>query len=256
MGAVVGIVEELSTTPATRNLVRHQFEALFFTQVNFIKAALPTLRAQRTGHVIVLTSIGGHIGTPGMAMYTAATWALEGFCDSLAYEVAPFNVKVTIVQPNKEIQSLTNRLVFAPQMPAYTDVFDTTPSVRDMLVGVLNAHPDTAIPDAARRDATPPTPDNTSLESEPRPGAVFDRYLRLPPDAADQLVMETIHALTAIGVHENPPLEAHRRLRGGRRRQGEAEDGHRGDGGLCRGKPGRRHIRQRAQGRGEGRPAA
>ena len=118
--AVVGTVEELSTTPATRDLVRDQFETIFFSQVNYIKAALPVLREQHTGHVVVLTSIGGHIGTPGMPMYTAATWALEGFCDSLAYEIAPFNVKVTIVQPHKEIQSLTNKLVFAPALSAYS----------------------------------------------------------------------------------------------------------------------------------------
>ncbi|KAJ2979216.1 hypothetical protein NUW58_g7261 [Xylaria curta] len=114
--AVVGTVEELSTSLVTQNLVRDQFETIFFSQVNFIKAALPMLRAEHTGHIMVLTSIGGHIGTPGMPIYTAATWALEGFCDSLAYEVAPFNIKVTIVQPHKEIQTLTNKIVFSPAL--------------------------------------------------------------------------------------------------------------------------------------------
>lgn len=142
---MVGYVEELSTTPVTQNLVRDQFENVFFSQVNFIKATLPVLRAQHTGHIIVLTSIGGHIGTPGLSMYSAATWALEGFCDSLAYEVAPFNVKVTVVQPNQEIQSLTNRLVFAPQIPAYAHADDST-SIRDILANVLNNDPQTAVP--------------------------------------------------------------------------------------------------------------
>ncbi|KAM4066635.1 short chain dehydrogenase [Hirsutella rhossiliensis] len=184
--AVVGTVEELSTTPATQNLVRDQFESIFFTQVNFIKAALPTLRSQHTGHIIILSSIGGHIGTPGMSMYTAATWALEGFCDSLAYEIAPFNIKVTII-------------------PAYADIFNNAPNIRDMLISVLNTDPDTAIPETTDSDAMPSTPASTSLEPEMGHGDVFYRYPRLPPGAADKLVMETVHALTAIGGHENPP---------------------------------------------------
>lgn len=167
--------------------MRDQFETIFFSQVNFIKAALPQLRAQHTGHIMVLTSIGGHIGTPGMSMYTAATWALEGFCDSLAYEIAPFNIKVTIVQPPKEIQSLTNRIIFAPPLPGYEHgEASPAPSIRDMLAGVLAAHPDTAL-----------DPDGE--------GEIQARYPRLPPAAADRLVMETVHALTAIGGHENPP---------------------------------------------------
>ena len=183
--ATVGTVEELSTSPATQNLVRDQFETIFFSQVNFIKAALPQFRAQHTGHIMILTSIGGHIGTPGMPIYTAATWALEGFCDSLAYEIAPFNIKVTIVQPNKEIQSLTNKIIFAPQLPYYDSEVNPAPSIRDMLSNVLNVNPETAI--------------------EPSETDILYRYPRLPNTSVDRLVMETVHALTAIGGHENPP---------------------------------------------------
>jgi len=183
--AVVGTVEELSATSMTHNLVREQFEIIFFSQVNFIKAALPLFRAQHTGHIMVLTSIGGHIGTPGMPTYTAATWALEGFCDSLAYEIAPFNIKVTVVQPNKEIQSLTNKITFAPQLPFYDSEVNPAPSIRDMLVNVLNMNPDTAV--------------------DPADPEVVSRYPKLPPGSVDRLVMETVQALTAIGGHENPP---------------------------------------------------
>jgi hypothetical protein len=134
---------------------------------------------------MILTSIGGHIGTPGMPMYTAATWALEGYCDSLAYEIAPFNIKVTIVQPNKEIQSLSNKIIFAPPLPYYDAEINPAPSMREMLANVLNANPDTAI--------------------DPSLDEIQYRYPKLPPAAYDKLVMETVHALTAIGGHENPP---------------------------------------------------
>ncbi|KAK2002083.1 short chain dehydrogenase/reductase [Colletotrichum falcatum] len=185
--AVVGSVEELSTTPQTQNLVRDQFETIFFSQVNFIKAALPLLRSQHTGHIMILSSTGGHLGTPGMPIYTSAIWALEGFCDSLAYEIAPFNIKVTIVQPNKEIQTLTNKIIFAPQLPWYDSEVNPAPSVRDILGNLLNTNPETAVPD----------PNETE--------EVQIRYPKLPPSATDKLVMETVHALTAIGGHENPP---------------------------------------------------
>ncbi|KAK8100328.1 uncharacterized protein PG998_008280 [Apiospora kogelbergensis] len=183
--AVVGTVEELSTSPATQNLVRDQFEAIFFSQVNFVKAALPLLRTQHTGHIMILTSIGGHLGTPGMPIYTAATWALEGFCDSLAYEIAPFNIKVTVVQPHMEIQSLTNKITFSPQLPYYDSEINPAPSVRDMLSNVLNMNPETAV--------------------EPSDTEIISRYPKLSASSVDRLVNETVVALTAIGGHENPP---------------------------------------------------
>ncbi|KAK5993691.1 Oxidoreductase BOA17 [Cladobotryum mycophilum] len=203
--AVVGTVEELSTNLSTQNLARDQFESIFFSQVNFIKASLPQLRSQHTGHILVLTSTGGHIGTPHMAMYTAATWALEGFCDSLAYEVAPFNIKVTIVQPNQEIQSLTNRLIFAPQIPAYANSFSEAPSIREMFTNVLNSNPETAVPALPEMETSPISPESPSLEPEEGVGEIFSRYPKLPPAAIDKLVLETVHALTSIGGLENPP---------------------------------------------------
>lgn len=122
-------------------------------------------------------------------MYSASTWALEGYCDSLAYEIAPFNVKLTIVQPNKEITVLTNKIIFAPQLPQYESSNNPAPGLRDILTNVVNMHPDTRIDSA-------------------KPGGkekIVSRYPRLPGDARDKLVLETVHALTAIGGHENPP---------------------------------------------------
>lgn len=185
--------------------MRHQFETIFFSQVNFIKATLPLFRTQHTGHIIILTSTGGHIGTPGMSAYAASVWALEGYCDSLAYEIAPFNIKVTIVQPNQETQSLTNHLIFAPPIPAYAHDFNPAPNLRDMLSNVLNTHPDTVMPSMPESVGSPASVDSSSLEPELGQGDIIYRYPKLPPGAADRLVMETVHALAAIGGHENPP---------------------------------------------------
>jgi NAD(P)-dependent dehydrogenase (short-subunit alcohol dehydrogenase family) len=79
---------------------RDQFEANFFGVVNVTRAALPVLRGQRSGVFVQFYSLGGRVGgTPGMGAYQSAKFAVEGFSEVLASEVAPFGVKVVIVEP-------------------------------------------------------------------------------------------------------------------------------------------------------------
>lgn len=79
---------------------RAQIEANLFGVVNVTRAALPVLRAQRSGVVVQFSSVGGRVGgTPGMGAYQTAKFAVEGFSEVLANEVRPFGVKVIIVEP-------------------------------------------------------------------------------------------------------------------------------------------------------------
>jgi NAD(P)-dependent dehydrogenase (short-subunit alcohol dehydrogenase family) len=79
---------------------RAQIETNLFGVVNVTRAALPVLRAQRSGVFVQFSSIGGRVGgTPGMGAYQSAKFAVEGFSEVLASEVAPFGVKVVIVEP-------------------------------------------------------------------------------------------------------------------------------------------------------------
>lgn len=79
---------------------RAQFEANFFGVVNVTRAALPVLRKQRSGTFVQFSSLGGRVGgTPGMGAYQSAKFAVEGFSEVLANEVAPFGVKVVIIEP-------------------------------------------------------------------------------------------------------------------------------------------------------------
>jgi len=79
---------------------RAQVEANFFGAVYVTRAALPVFRAQRSGHFLQFSSIGGRVGgSAGMGAYQAAKHALEGFSDVLGTEVAPLGIKVTIVEP-------------------------------------------------------------------------------------------------------------------------------------------------------------
>lgn len=79
---------------------RGQVETNFFGVVNVTRAALPVLRAQRSGLFLQFSSVGGRVGgTPGMGAYQAAKFAVEGFSEVLANEARPFGVRVVIVEP-------------------------------------------------------------------------------------------------------------------------------------------------------------
>ena len=92
--ANVGSIEHVSDAD-----FREQIETNFFGVVNVTRAALPVLRAQRAGHVIQISSIGGRRGSPGLAAYQSSKWAIEGFSEVLAREVGPLGVRVTIAEP-------------------------------------------------------------------------------------------------------------------------------------------------------------
>ena len=78
---------------------RQQIETNLFGTIIMTKAAIPLLREQRGGHIIQLSSVGGRVGAPGRAPYSAAKWGVEGFSESLALEMALLGVRVTIVEP-------------------------------------------------------------------------------------------------------------------------------------------------------------
>ncbi|KAJ5475828.1 hypothetical protein N7475_001557 [Penicillium sp. IBT 31633x] len=208
--ALIGTVEELSASTQTMNLVRDQFEVNYFGPLNIIKAALPHMRKERSGHVMIISGITAHIGTPGLGMYCAAGWALEGFCDSLAYEIAPFNVKLTIFQCSIEIGILTNLVTSVPPIfPAYSPANNQAPLFR----GILN-HLVPQLPDASTSSDSPVTPSRASDENarvssiENGPFSVPEVVSMHPPLSSahlEVLVAETVFAITSIGGHENPP---------------------------------------------------
>jgi len=89
-----GAIEEVSEAEARAQIETNLFGALWVTQ-----AALPIMRAQGSGHIIQVSSIGGVNAFPTVGLYHASKWALEGFSQSLAAEVAGFGIKVTIIEP-------------------------------------------------------------------------------------------------------------------------------------------------------------
>src|SRR6202167_635554 len=74
-------------------------DTCFYGVVYTTRAAIPVMRKQKSGHIFQVSSVGGRLGIPGNTPYHAAKWAVGGFSDSLAMEVAPFGVKVCTLEP-------------------------------------------------------------------------------------------------------------------------------------------------------------
>lgn len=89
-----GAIEETSTDET-----REIFEGNFFGTLKLTQSFLPRLRQQKSGHIIQISSHGGFKAFPGFGIYNASKFALEGFSEALAIEVAPLGIKLTIVEP-------------------------------------------------------------------------------------------------------------------------------------------------------------
>ena len=88
-----------SVEDVTLDDFRAQIDTNFYGVVHVCKAVVPVLREQGSGHIFQVSSLGGRIGTVGLAAYQSAKWAVGGFSTVLAQEVAPFGIKVTVLEP-------------------------------------------------------------------------------------------------------------------------------------------------------------
>lgn len=94
--ALVGAAEELSEADITAHI-----EANLLAPIFIAKAALPFLRRQKHGHIMHISSEGGHITYPSASIYHASKWGTEGFFDALAKEVLALNIAVTLIEPGR-----------------------------------------------------------------------------------------------------------------------------------------------------------
>ena len=91
---VAGTFEEIPDAD-----LRAQLETNFFGPLDVTRAVLPVMRAQRSGHVVTISSLAGLIGQSFCSAYASSKFALEGWMESLAPEVAPFGIRTTVVEP-------------------------------------------------------------------------------------------------------------------------------------------------------------
>lgn len=112
--ALFGAAEEVGD-----DQIRHQIDTNVVGSIQVIRAALPHLRAQGGGRVLQLSSEGGQIAYPNFSLYHTTKWAIEGFVEAVAQEVAPFGIEFTIVEPGPTRTGFAGNLVSPPPMAVY-----------------------------------------------------------------------------------------------------------------------------------------
>lgn len=116
---VLGAAEE-----ASDEMVRAVIDTNLLGSIAVLRAAIPHLRAQGGGRLLQVSSEGGQIAYPGFSLYHASKWGIEGFVESLAKELAPFNIASTLVEPGPTATRFGTSVVRPAPMPVY----DATPA--------------------------------------------------------------------------------------------------------------------------------
>ncbi len=117
--AQLGMAEELTEQQVRDEMDTNAFGPLWITQ-----AALPILREQGGGHIVQVSSVAGIFAYPGVAMYNMSKWALEGFSQALAAEVAPFGIRVTVIEPGGFATGRDSRAGHTEHLEAYGSVWE------------------------------------------------------------------------------------------------------------------------------------
>jgi NAD(P)-dependent dehydrogenase (short-subunit alcohol dehydrogenase family) len=112
--AVFAAVEE-----ASDEQIRQVVDTNLIGSISVIRAALPHLRGQGRGHVLQISTAGGQTTYPNFGYYHASKWGIEGFCETVAQEIAPFGIGMTIVEPGAAATGFGSALATAPIMPEY-----------------------------------------------------------------------------------------------------------------------------------------
>jgi NAD(P)-dependent dehydrogenase (short-subunit alcohol dehydrogenase family) len=117
--ALFGAAEEVSDEQ-----IELQLQTNLLGSIQVIRACLPRLRAQGGGRILQVSSEGGQLAYPNFSLYHTSKWAIEGFVESVALEVAPFGIQITLVEPGPTRTNFGAALVSPPVMPEY----DNTPA--------------------------------------------------------------------------------------------------------------------------------
>lgn len=145
---LVGALEEL-----TEAQIRDQMDTNFYGALWVSQAALPFLRAQGSGHLVQISTVGAVGSLPLFSMYNASKWALEGFSASLADELRPFGIKVTLAQLGGfDTDWAKSSMRFAEAIPAYAPV-------RAAILGESDYPDPSAPPPADREEWVEPAPE-------------------------------------------------------------------------------------------------
>jgi NAD(P)-dependent dehydrogenase (short-subunit alcohol dehydrogenase family) len=126
-----GFVEELSESE-----IRQQMETNFFGAIWITQAALPFLREQGSGHIVQVSSTAGLFTGPNVGVYCASKFALEAFSEALAFEVEPFGIHVTLIEPGLfGTDWAGSSAKHAATLPAYASRHQDANAVTESILG-------------------------------------------------------------------------------------------------------------------------
>jgi NAD(P)-dependent dehydrogenase (short-subunit alcohol dehydrogenase family) len=115
---LMGAIEEVSDQQ-----IHDQFETNFFGLLNVTRAVLPTFKKQHAGHIFNISSIGGRMTSPMLGLYHASKFAVEGLSETLAQELEPFGIHITIIEPGGFGTDFASRsLATAAPKPEYAAI--------------------------------------------------------------------------------------------------------------------------------------
>jgi NAD(P)-dependent dehydrogenase (short-subunit alcohol dehydrogenase family) len=140
---------------ASDEAIRVVYEVNVFGTLNVLRAVLPVLRAQRSGRIVNITSVGGLVGSAGWGIYNSTKFAVEGFSEALSKELAPLGIGVTIVEPGTFRTDFLDGTSLDVQGTAIPDYEQTAGAVRARVRDFNHAQPgDPAKAAAAILEAT------------------------------------------------------------------------------------------------------
>jgi NAD(P)-dependent dehydrogenase (short-subunit alcohol dehydrogenase family) len=185
---LLGAAEELSDEQLHR-----QIDVNLIGGIQLARTVVPYLRAQGGGHIIQVSSSGGQVPDPGMSVYNATKFGLEGFYESLAIEVAPFGIEVTLIEPGGARTPFNDNLLVAAPIAAYET------GIVGQIRGMLTSRAD---PEFARR----------AVIGDPAKmaAAIIETAGQSPPRRRVVLGSNAHQAITAALRERLADIEAHR----------------------------------------------
>jgi NAD(P)-dependent dehydrogenase (short-subunit alcohol dehydrogenase family) len=118
-----GIGYNATTEDIDIDAAKHVFDTNYWGAVRCIQAVLPKMRERRSGHIVNVSSITGRIAALAQTVYASSKWALECMSENLAQEVAPFGVRVTVIEPGIARTAILPKNITCPEPTVYEDAY-------------------------------------------------------------------------------------------------------------------------------------
>ena len=132
---LVGFFEDL-----TLDEIRNQFETNFFGVLNITKKVIPTMRLQKSGTIVNISSGAGQVGFPGISAYVSTKFAVEGFSESLTYELSPFGIKVIIIEPGVIKSNFFSNCIISEQSTKNESPYSRSLDKIQKNIGLMQEH--------------------------------------------------------------------------------------------------------------------